>query len=113
MPHRIVAIGLPALIPILLLAACMGAETVETRSPEPPAPTAEKEYRFNQILDLDAIRPVYDPVFIAAEEADLADEQLVLGVAIDDQAKAYPIAVLNGREMVNDELAGIPILATW
>ncbi len=98
---------------MLLLAACTSAETVESVSPEPPAPAAEKEYHFNQILDLDAIRPVYDPVFVAAEAADLSDEQLVLGVAIDGQAKAYPIAVLNGREMVNDELAGIPILATW
>ena len=98
---------------MLLLSSCTRGETIEVVSPGPPAPTAEEEYHFNQILDLDAIRPVYDPVFVSAEEADLADDQLVLGVAIDGQAKAYPIAVLNGREMVNDELANIPILATW
>ncbi len=113
MRHRTAAIVVPALILTLLLAACTGAETVDSISPKPPSPTAEKEYHFNQILDLDAIRPIYDPVFVTAEEADLADDQLVLGVAIGEQAKAYPIAVLNGREMVNDELAGIPILATW
>ncbi len=37
----------------------------------------------------------------------------MLGVALDGEAKAYPISVLNSREMVNDELAEIPILATW
>ena len=113
MYHRTLTIGLLAFITILLLSSCTRGEPIEIVSPGQPAPTAEEEYHFNQILGLDAIRPVYDPVFVSAEEADLADDQLVLGVAIDGQAKAYPIAVLNGREMVNDELAGIPILATW
>jgi hypothetical protein len=36
-----------------------------------------------------------------------------MGFALGDEAKAYPIAVLRSREMVNDELAGIPILVTW
>ena len=48
-----------------------------------------------------------------AEEAPLDDDELVLGVSIEDEAKAYPITVLNRREMVNDEMAGIPTLVTW
>jgi hypothetical protein len=113
MQHRTVMTGLIALIAILLLAACGSAETADF-APSPPAvPTDDEVYHYNQLLDRDAIHPVYDPMFIAADQAGLADDQLVLGVAIDGQAKAYPIAVLNGREMVNDELAGIPILATW
>ena len=32
-----------------------------------------------------------------------------MGVAIAGEAKAYPVGLLNYREMVNDELAGIPI----
>jgi hypothetical protein len=43
----------------------------------------------------------------------LHDDELVLGVAWDGEAKAYPITVLRFREMVNDELAGIPTLVTW
>jgi hypothetical protein len=34
-------------------------------------------------------------------------------VAIGDQAKAYPITILNRREMVNDEISRVPILVTW
>jgi hypothetical protein len=34
-------------------------------------------------------------------------------VAFDGAAKAYPVSVLEYREMVNDELKGIPILVTW
>ena len=61
----------------------------------------------------DAIPPVYDPVFAGVDEAPLDDDELVIGVEVDGQAKAYPITVMRSREMVNDELGGIPILVTW
>jgi hypothetical protein len=72
-----------------------------------------KEYFFDQLLPFDAIRPVYDPEFVPAGEAPLDPDELILGVAWDGEAKAYPITVLRSREMVNDELAGIPTLVTW
>jgi hypothetical protein len=39
----------------------------------------------------------------------------VLGVSIGDQSRAYPINMLTGprREIINDELAGHAIAATW
>jgi hypothetical protein len=70
-----------------------------------------KDWR--KLLPFDAIRPVYDPVFINANQADLGQDELIMGVAWQDQAKAYPVSVLRGREMVNDELAGIPYLVSW
>ncbi len=83
-----------------------------------PAPTNariedDKEYFVPQMLAFDAIYPVYDPIFAPASEAALNDDELVMGVAIDGQAKAYPVSVLRFREMVDDELAGWPILVTW
>lgn len=66
-----------------------------------------------RMLPLDGIRPVYQPQFRRAGEAPLQDDELVIGVALADQAKAYPISVLRFREMVNDDLAGNPILVTW
>lgn len=83
-----------------------------------PAPTNvrvddSKEYSFSQLLPFDGIRPVYDPEFARAIDADLLDDELVMGIAIQGEAKAYPVTVLRFREMVNDELAGIPILVTW
>ena len=61
----------------------------------------------------DVILPIYDPEFVSAEQAPLNDDELVMGVEIDGEAKAYPITVMRSREMVNDELGGIPILVTW
>lgn len=102
-----------------VLAACSrGAE----RAAEPPLaavatptrlPTATPEYRYSQLLDRDDIRPIYEPEFAPADQVNLDEDDLVLGVVIDGAAKAYPIRVLNYREMVNDELGGTPILATW
>jgi hypothetical protein len=36
-----------------------------------------------------------------------------MGVAIRGEAKAYPVGLLNSREMVNDKLGRTPILVTW
>jgi hypothetical protein len=70
-------------------------------------------YNFPRQVPQDGIRPVYDPEFAPASQVDLQEDELVLGVAIDGQAKAYPITVLRSSEMVNDELAGIPMVVTW
>ena len=50
------------------------------------------------------------------EEKDfLADEDLVLGVEVNGEHRAYPINQLTGpkRELINDYLGGEPILVTW
>ena len=69
--------------------------------------------RFRQLLPRDAIRPVYDPVFVPAESATYLDSELVMGVTVNGESKAYSVGFLSFREMVNDELGGIPILVTW
>lgn len=66
-----------------------------------------------QLIPLDGIRPVYQPQFVDAAAAPLHDEELVIGVSIEGEAKAYPITVLRFREMVNDELGKLPIPVTW
>lgn len=46
---------------------------------------------------------------------DVRDDELVLGVQIGKQARAYPINMLNGprREIINDKLGNRDIAATW
>ncbi len=91
-----------------------------TPLPPIPAPSGQNRrieddtvYNFPQLLPFDGIRPVYNPEFAPAAAAPLTDDELVMGVAWGGEAKAYPVTVLRGREMVNDELAGIPTLVTW
>jgi len=51
----------------------------------------------------DGIPSIDDPRFVGASKASfLAPEDRVLGVAIEGEAKAYPVAILNWHEIVND-----------
>ncbi len=68
---------------------------------------------FRQLLPRDAIRPVYNPVFVSVDEARFDVDAQVIGVEMNGEAKAYPVSFLNGREMVIDEIADVPIVVTW
>ncbi len=55
-------------------------------------------------------------VLSAAEASGEVDAtELVLAVSIGDEARAYPLNMINGptREVINDELGGVAIAATW
>ena len=68
---------------------------------------------YRPVLERDVIAPIYEARFLSAESVDYPDDALVLGVEIEGEAHAYPINVLNFREIVIDEVAGIPIIASW
>lgn len=108
-------------------------DVASTATQQPPAPSATPEpviaanvvaappaslpeidlSQMYQLLGIDTIAPIYDPQFVPASRANIGDLDLVLGVEINGEAKAYPITPLIRREMVNDVLGGVPILVTW
>ena len=76
--------------------------------------SVEIDFRqFRQLLPRDAIFPIYEPNIVPAGDADLKPGELVIGVNIDGESRAYPIGPLVRREMVNDTVAGVPILVSW
>jgi hypothetical protein len=83
--------------------------------PQPVNELADGEYAWSQLLARDAIRPIYENEveFVEGQHAPYADDELVIGVEINGQAKAYAIGPLNSREMVNDTVGGVPVLVTW
>ncbi len=64
-------------------------------------------------LPRDAIVPVYEPSFVSPDEIELWPNELVMGVEINGESHAYPIGLMRIREMVNDEVGGVPILVSW
>ena len=52
---------------------------------------------------------------VAEVAAELGPTELVLGVTVNGQSRAYPINMLTGpsREIINDQLGGQAIAATW
>ena len=54
----------------------------------------------------DGIPALNLPVFVTMEEATfMVDEDRLLGVVINDEARAYPIKILDHHELVNDRVA--------
>jgi hypothetical protein len=91
------------------------AETTQAATPTSTESGGSRfdDFIFQPLLPFDAIRPIYEPQFVTGDEAPFDEEELVMGVAIQGEAKAYPVSVLRFREMVDDELGGLPILVTW
>ncbi|MCH7547618.1 MAG: DUF3179 domain-containing protein [Planctomycetes bacterium] len=56
--------------------------------------------------------PVDLPI-IAADEADLKDNDLVMGMVKDGEAMAWPIRYLAMFEVVNSNIGDTPVAPTW
>ncbi len=95
------------------LAAGEDPNPSDARQLNPSGPKVVELGAFRQLLSRDVIRPVYSPLVVTPEVAALDSEDLVIGVSMGGESRAYPIRPLRFREMVNDELGGTPILVTW
>ena len=101
---------LPAILAILALFGCV-ADTGKIS-----AETSDKKYskdRIMTVLSFDAIPAIKDPEFIPANKAKLKDDAPVIGVSFNGESHAYSIYLLNGHEIVNDEVGGLKIATTW
>ncbi len=54
-----------------------------------------------------------NPPTISAEQSQLPDDDLVLGVVAGGRAMAWPIRYLAQFEVVNDTVGGTPLTPTW
>ena len=75
-----------------------------------------KDYSDDRILTVlpyDAIPAILNPEFVSASEAKLAADSPVIGVDFNGESRAYSIHLLNGHEIVNDEVGGVKIATTW
>ena len=67
------------------------------------------------LLPRDGIRSIDDPKFVsvAEAEADMANQEFVIGLIIDGDTRAYPINVLSRHEIVNDVVGEVPVAVTY
>lgn len=107
------------LIPLLLLLALpVQAQVPETWRAEFPLNAFD-----NSLIDLtevidggpprDGIPAIDAPTFVPQSAVSLAPDAPVISVAIQGQARAYPLDILIWHEIVNDTLAGVPIAVTY
>ena len=63
----------------------------------------------------DGIPSIDNPKFLSVADANkfLKDSDLVLGITINGQTKAYPLLILVWHEIVNDKVGGVPVAVTY
>lgn len=62
----------------------------------------------------DGIPSIDNPNFTSVNNANfLSDNDLVVGVVMDNEAKAYPHIILDWHEVVNDEINGTPLTLNY
>jgi hypothetical protein len=62
----------------------------------------------------DGIPALVDPKFVAASDARyLTEAELVFGISINGDTRAYPHRILDWHEMANDVVGGVPIALTY
>ena len=94
-----------------------------TKGPEPKVAAAfsrpegdkERELEIIDILPKDGIPSVDNPEFLDVSEAStqIGQQDLVIGVSLNGEHKAYATAFLSSHEIVNDTVGGVPVAITW
>lgn len=109
---------------LLVLAACSSGEPDPPREAPTGSPREEAAATPSPLVDPeeitsggpppDGIPPIDDPQFVAPDDATfLADREPVLAVEVEGDARAYPLQIMTWHEIVNDEIAGVPISVTY
>lgn len=106
--------------PVAASSAPGAAPPVASASPRAPAPPSlrpsfraggralERYGRRSPFVPLD------NPEFVTAGQASyLSDDELVLGLYVEGEARAYPVRTVFYHHIVNDWVGGRPILVTY
>lgn len=97
------------LLPLLFITCCssLAEEAPAKKEPYDPARFVSTEGKVIFV-------PLNDPKFLKAAEASyLEDEDFVLGVEVDAEARAYPIRFIAFHHVVNDRIGGKPVTLTY
>ena len=86
----------------------IGPEDAESKPRRP-------ELEIVEILDRDGIPAIFEPRFLGSSEgsSQMEDTEMVIGLEIDGDARAYSVPYLSRHEIVNDVVGGKPVAVTW
>ena len=61
----------------------------------------------------DGIPSIDSPQFVSAAKTPFADDEWVVGIEVNGEAKAYPYGILNWHEIVNDTIGGVNVAVSY
>jgi hypothetical protein len=76
---------------------------------------ANPETEIRTLLQKDGIPSIDDPKFASVKEADgyMGPNEMVIGVDINEDRRAYSVPQLSSHEIVNDVIGGRKVAVTW
>jgi len=91
------------------------AKTVSIARPEPDPLLRRVVSSGRMARPRDFFRVITQPEYLAVDEADgwMVEDEVVIGLEIDGEYRAYPINYLNDHELVREEIGGLPLLVSW
>lgn len=102
-----------ALFGFLLILPWRGIANSQPLSKE----TLEKQYYSSSFraAPQDAFPVLFNPPMGTAKEGDriLQPNEWVIGIAVNREARAYPVDVMGFHELLNDVVGGTPITVCW
>ena len=103
------------LIRLTIMAGLLVAIPVEAEKPDAKVVATIGGEDVYQLLPVGAIPAIDDPEFVSGADADrqMRSDEPVLGLVIGGEARAYSLWQLDAHEIVNDEIDGRAIAATW
>ncbi len=125
MAHTTAAIYLRSTLLVLLMTVVVAAGCDSPKSAPSPPQSGGKHPgtqqagaelpEFNPATITQPFAVIKDVPIESADVASIGDDALVLGVIVNEQARAYPVSALETpqREIVNDQLGEAAIAATW
>ncbi|MGH3443186.1 MAG: DUF3179 domain-containing (seleno)protein, partial [Nitriliruptorales bacterium] len=83
--------------------------------PECPLPALVALDDIQAVTGVDTIPPIDEPRFESVSAAGqwLSPESPLLVVSVGGETRGYPLAILTWHEIVNDEIAGTPVVVTY
>ena len=93
----------------------VSAEPVSVPTTPGGAKDEKMDLEIVTLLGFDAIPAILDPEFVSVEEADewMGPDELVLGLSINGDSRAYSVPMLSSHEIVNDTVGGRKLAVTW
>ena len=116
-PRDAMQSGTPAQ-PAPTTAASADAPNTTATQPAPtytPSVAASRDLDIVTLLRKDAIPAILEPEFLTVAEADeqMQGDELVIGVSIDGDSRAYSVNMLSRHEIANDVVGGKSVAVTW
>jgi len=100
-----VSLAVPVLVSSIIVAGSLAVSVAET----------EREFKPVQVVK--PFKAIVNAPHVSVDKAAkwVNGDELVLGVSLKGEARAYPINMLTNptREIINDTLGGRSIAATW